>query len=57
VSEHLAAGSAVGVTGTPSFFIGKTGADGTMEATNIRGSQPIAALRQAIERLLEGKNP
>ncbi len=55
VSEHLAAGSAVGVSGTPSFFIGKTSADGTMEAAVLRGAQPIAAFRQAIDRLLDGQ--
>jgi protein-disulfide isomerase len=57
VSEHLAAGSAVGVTGTPSFFVGKTGEDGTLEGINIRGSQPITAFRQVIDRLLEGQKP
>jgi protein-disulfide isomerase len=57
VNGHFTAGSAIGITGTPSFFIGKTSADGTMEAINIRGAQPIAAFRQAIDRLLEGKNP
>jgi len=57
VSEHLAAGSAVGVTGTPTFFIGKTAADGTIEATSLRGAQPIAAFRQVIDRLLEGQKP
>ncbi|MGH8769410.1 MAG: DsbA family protein, partial [Burkholderiales bacterium] len=57
VSEHLAAGSAVGVTGTPTFFIGKTAADGTIEAASIRGAQPVAPFRQAIDRLLDGKNP
>jgi protein-disulfide isomerase len=55
VSEHMAAGSAVGVTGTPSFFIGKTGTDGAMEATNVKGNQPITAFRQVIDRLLESK--
>jgi protein-disulfide isomerase len=57
VSEDLAAGSAVGVTGTPTFFIGKTAADGTIEATSVRGAQPIAAFRQVIDRLLEGQKP
>lgn len=53
VSDHQAAGSAVGVTGTPSFFIGKTGEDGSIEAISIRGSQPIAAFRQVIDRLVD----
>jgi len=57
VSEDLAAGSAVGVTGTPTFFIGKTAADGTIEATSVRGAQPITSFRQAIDRQLEGQKP
>ena len=56
VSEHQAAGSAVGVTGTPSFFVGKTTADGTIEAANIKGAQPITAFRLIIDRLLDGRN-
>ena len=55
VSEHLAAGSAVGVTGTPSFFIAKTSADGTLEAINIKGAQPFTSFQQVIDRLLEEK--
>ncbi|HLC03213.1 MAG TPA: DsbA family protein [Anaerolineales bacterium] len=57
VSEDLAAGSAVGVTGTPTFFIGKTAADGTIEATSVRGAQPITTFRQVVDRLLEGQKP
>jgi len=55
VSENVAAGSAVGVTGTPSFFIGKTSADGTILGTRIIGAQPIAAFRQVIDQHLDGK--
>jgi protein-disulfide isomerase len=55
VSEHQAAGSAVGVTGTPTFFIGKTSADGTIEATVVRGAQPYAAFKQAIDSLLSAQ--
>lgn len=53
ISENLAAGSAVGVTGTPSFFIGKTGKDGSIEGINVKGSQPIASFRQVIDGLIE----
>jgi protein-disulfide isomerase len=53
VSQHVAAGSDVGVTGTPAFFVGKTSADGTIEAISIRGAMPLVAFRQAIDRLLE----
>jgi protein-disulfide isomerase len=53
VEKNYADGSAVGITGTPGFFIGKTGANGTIEGTFIRGAQPIVAFRQVIDRLLE----
>jgi protein-disulfide isomerase len=46
-------GSAAGITGTPSFFIGKTGSNETIEGTLIRGAQPLPAFRQEIDRLLE----
>jgi len=55
VGRHHAAGSELGVTGTPAFFVGKSSPDGTIAATAIRGAQPIAAFRQAIDRLLEGQ--
>ena len=57
VSQHHAAGSEFGVTGTPAFFVGKSSSDGTIEATSIRGAQPITAFRQAIDRLLEDHKP
>jgi protein-disulfide isomerase len=53
VDKDFADGSAAGVTGTPSFFIGKTSPNGTIEGTLIRGAQPITAFRQVIDRLLE----
>jgi protein-disulfide isomerase len=53
VNQHQAAGAAVGITGTPAFFIGKTSSDGTIEATLIKGAYPLTAFRQAIDRLLE----
>jgi protein-disulfide isomerase len=53
IDKDFADGSAAGVTGTPSFFVGKTGSNGTIEGTLIRGAQPITAFRQAIDRLLE----
>lgn len=57
VEADVAAGSAVGVTGTPGFFIGKTKSDGTMVATFLKGAQPAAAFSQVIDRLLEEKTP
>jgi protein-disulfide isomerase len=53
IDKDFADGSAAGVTGTPSFFIGKTSPNGTIEGTLIRGAQPITAFRQVIDRLLE----
>ena len=57
VNQHLAAGSQAGITGTPGFFIGKTGAEGTIEAAFIKGAQPITAFRQVIDGLLESPKP
>ncbi len=57
VEADVAAGAAVGVTGTPKFFVGKVKADGTMVATVIKGAQPAAAFGQVIDRLLEDKTP
>lgn len=45
-------GVAAGVRGTPGFFLGKTGADDTIQGTLISGAQPLAVFRQAIEGLL-----
>jgi protein-disulfide isomerase len=53
VDKDAADGAASGVTGTPSFFIGKTGSDGTIEGTLIRGAQAITAFKQEIDRLLK----
>lgn len=52
VQKDFEDGSAAGVQGTPSFFIGKTGQNGTIQGTLVRGAQPIAAFSQVIERLL-----
>jgi len=57
VETDVAAGSAVGITGTPGFFIGRTKPDGTMVATFLKGAQPAAAFSQVIDRLLEEKTP
>jgi protein-disulfide isomerase len=57
VNKNVAEGAAAGVSGTPSFFVGKTAEDGTIEGTLVRGAQPITAFRQAIDWLLEGQKP
>lgn len=57
VEADVTAGSAVGVSGTPGFFIGKAKPDGTMVATFLKGAQPASAFSQVIDRLLEEKTP
>jgi protein-disulfide isomerase len=57
IDKDFADGSAAGVSGTPSFFIGKTGPNGTIEGTLLRGAQPITAFRQVIDSLIEGQKP
>jgi protein-disulfide isomerase len=55
VDENMAAGSAVGVTGTPTFFVGKSNADGMIEGTRIIGAQSVVAFREAIDKLIDGQ--
>jgi len=57
IDKDFADGSTAGITGTPSFFIGKTEPNGTIEGTLIRGAQPITAFRQVIDGLLDGPKP
>jgi len=47
----------VGIRGTPTFLLGRTGPDGaTVEAVEIiRGAQPYSQFKQAFERLLTAK--
>ncbi len=54
VKRDLIEGSRAGVRGTPSFFIGLTGADGAplTDPVFIRGALPFQAFQQAIEGLL-----
>jgi protein-disulfide isomerase len=42
----------VGATATPTFFIGRTRPDGTIEGARIVGAQPLSAFRKAIDELL-----
>jgi protein-disulfide isomerase len=53
VRDDEAAARGVGVTATPTFFIGKTRPDGTIEGTRVIGAQPTAAFRRVIDSLLE----
>lgn len=56
VAANHEAGRALGISATPSFFIGRTSPDGTMEATLLRGAQPTANFRKAIDALLDAKS-
>lgn len=46
-------GSAGGVSGTPSFFVGKSDPSGTMTGQIIVGAQPYSAFQTAIDQLLK----
>ena len=52
VEQNYNDGVAVGIQGTPGFFLGKTRSEDTIQGIAISGAQPIGAFRQAIERLL-----
>ncbi len=53
VNKMSAGGAAAGVNGTPGSFIFKTNAKGTDTATIIKGAQPAAAVKAAIDALLK----
>jgi protein-disulfide isomerase len=52
IKKDLAEAARLQVTGTPTFFIGVTGANGEMKATRLVGAQPYSAFKAAIDRLL-----
>ena len=49
IEKDIADGSKAGVRGTPSFVIGKSGDGKTITGTLVRGAQPLARFKQAIE--------
>ncbi len=49
VQKDLADATKVGASGTPTFFIGKSTADGVITGTKIVGAQPLSAFKQAID--------
>ncbi|MEI6511365.1 MAG: thioredoxin domain-containing protein [Candidatus Uhrbacteria bacterium] len=53
VNKVSAGGGAAGVNGTPGSFIFKTNAKGTDQATIIKGAQPPASVKAAIDALLK----
>jgi protein-disulfide isomerase len=55
VKKDLTDGQALGVQGTPTFFVGLTGKDNTIQAVPIGGARPYAVFKQMFDRFLEGK--
>ena len=55
VQKNFSEGAAAGVNGTPSFVIGRTRPDGTVEGLLLAGARPLAEFRQEIDRLLSEK--
>ena len=55
VQKNYADGTAAGVRGTPSFVVGRTRTDDTVEGVMIVGARPLADFRQEIERVLSEK--
>ncbi len=53
VDKDLADASAVGATGTPTFFIGKSTSDGIITGTKIVGAQPYSAFQAEIDKQLK----
>ena len=52
VDKDLADAGAVGATGTPTFFIGKSSSDGVITGTKIVGAQPYSAFQAEIDKQL-----
>ena len=60
IQKDIADGSKAGVRGTPSFVIGKSGDGKTITGTLVRGAQPLARFKEAIEaaqKPASGKEP
>lgn len=53
VAKDIADGTAGGVSGTPSFFVGKSTSSGTIDGQLIVGAQPYTAFQSAIDPLLK----
>ncbi|HET6675969.1 MAG TPA: thioredoxin domain-containing protein [Nitrospiraceae bacterium] len=53
VKKDMADGQALGVQGTPTFFVGPTGKDNTIQGIRIAGARPYAVFKQMFDRFLE----
>ncbi len=52
VEKDIADGKAIGITGTPSFVVGKSTSSGVIEGKVIVGAQPFSVFKAAIDALL-----
>lgn len=52
VEKDIADGKNAGVSGTPSWFIGKSSSDGIIDGTIIVGAQPFSAFKDVIDKML-----
>lgn len=53
VQKDSAYGNTVGVSGTPTFFIGKSSPNGKITATRLVGAQPFSLFKTAIDAALK----
>jgi len=53
VDKDLADAASVGASGTPTFFVGKSGPDGVITGTKIVGAQPYSAFQTEIDKQLK----
>lgn len=53
VKKDLADGQALGVQGTPTFYVGLTGKDKTIQAIPIGGARPYAVFKQTFDKFLQ----
>jgi protein-disulfide isomerase len=53
IAKDTTDGSAAGVSGTPTVFIGKSSSDGKITATKVVGAQPYTSFKPVIDQLLQ----
>ncbi len=53
VAKDMADGSTAGVSGTPSFFIGKSDSSGIIDGKILVGAQPFTAFQQVLDEVLK----
>jgi protein-disulfide isomerase len=52
IQKDVGDGAKVGIRGTPSFFIGKSGTGDTITGTIVRGAQPLVNFQKITDQLL-----